>query len=178
MLVYKDIEDFYNCFQEHIGNSNYAKLDEKTIDMIYNKAIEEINHIRDQVKNEVKQNPAGINLSVLTTLLEQNCITEILNLLEERSLNECGDLSYTKRHLEYRMWARTLLYLSWTLRNLKGKVEVGHCQNDPAHRRGVDKMLCPKGSKFHLDFYNECLQSFENIIEVARLNPPKLVEPR
>ena len=37
-------------------------------------------------------------------------------------------------------------------------------------------MLCPQGSKFHLDFYNECLQSFENVIEAAKLNPPKLVD--
>ena len=32
-------------------------------------------------------------------------------------------------------------------------------------------MLCPQGSKFHLDFYNECLQSFENVIQAAKLNP-------
>ena len=69
------------------------------------------------------------------------------------------------------MWAWAVFFMSWTILNLKGKVEIGHCWN-PNHRLSDDRMRCPHGSKFHLDFYSECMESFKDIINSAELNSP------
>jgi len=170
-LVDKDIENFYNCFQAELHST--VNVDDSTIDLIFDKGVEQVNSLRMQAK-AMKNNPAQLIPIVLPMSAEQNCISKILNEFNDRHQDECK-LSYTREHLEYLIWARVLLLMSWILILLKHKVEEGHCRNEPSHRHGSQHMLCPQGSKFHLDFYNECLQSLENIIESAKLNPPKLV---
>lgn len=175
-LDFKDIQNFYDCYQEQIGTGIASKLTEQEIDEICDKAIDKINDARQTSKhiiNTFKGNPQLQSISfpaILTLLLDQNCLTQILKITTEREKHECG-LRYDNKNTENQMWAWAIFFMSWTVRNLKGKVEVGHCWN-PNHRLRDDKVTCPQGSKFHLDFYNDCLQSFKDIIKSAELNTP------
>ena len=177
-LVFKNIEEFYACVEKEMDSSNPSNLDDQKVDQICDDAIGRINARRRMVKkylSEHTQEKSAMLPPILNNLLEENCVSKIIRLFEDRTLDECDLAYYLLSSTEHFVWAWTLLIMSWTLRNLKGKVEAGSCYN-PTHKRGDRDMLCPQGSKFHLDFYNECLQSFENIIEAAKLNPPELVD--
>ncbi len=177
-IVFKNIEEFYACVEKQMDSSNASNLDDQKVDQVYDDAIGRINTRRGMVKkylSEHRQEKSAMLPPVLSKLLEENCVSKITQLFEDRILEECDLAYYRVSSTEHFVWAWTLLIMSWTLRNLKAKVEAGSCYNQ-THKLGDRDMLCPQGSKFHLDFYNECLQSFENIIEAAKLNPPKLVD--
>lgn len=182
-LDFNDIQMFYDCYEKEIHQSTIANLTEEKIDEICNKTIERIEGIRigsKSVVNNMKGHMAeSKNIAeILTLLLNQNCLTHFLEIAESREKLECGNLKYDGGNTEYQMWAWAVFFMSWTLRNLKGKVEVGHCRNpNHKHRSDInDNMNCPHGSKFHLDFYNDCLKSFKDIIHSAENNPPILIK--
>jgi hypothetical protein len=56
---------------------------------------------------------------------------------------------------------------------LKGKVEVGHCQNNTHGPEG--KRMCPKGSTFHKKMYDECVAMLKEVIELSTKTSPKVV---
>ncbi len=173
-LVFKNIEEFCVCVEKQLDTSNVSKLDDQKVDQICDNAIGRINTRRKTVKDYLSEHPqekSAMLPPVISILLEENCVSKATQLFEDRTLDGC-DLAYFRlSSTEHFVWAWTLLIMSWTLRNLS-KVENGSCYNQ-THKRGDEDMLCPEGSKFHLDFYNECLESFENII--AKLNPPELL---
>jgi len=178
-LVFKDIEDFYACVEKQMGTSNRSNLCDQKVDQICDNAIERINTLRKVVKKYLSEHPrekSAMLPPVLTILLEENCVSKTIELFEDRTLDECDLAYYRRTSTEHFVWAWTLIVMSWTLRNLKGKVEVGSCHNTSHPHGNREPRLCSQASTFHLDFYNECLQSFENIIEAAKLNPPELVQ--
>lgn len=174
-LDFNDIQKFYDCYQEQIGPSNMVTMTDQKIDEICDRTIIDIENIRKISKSLKGQ--AGVNTAILTLLLEQNCLTEVLKMAEEIIKPDCGlgysplDKPNQPTSLEHKMWGWAVFFTSWTLRNLKGKVEVGSCHNE-AHRLQDTRMHCPQGSNFHLDFYNECLQSFKDIINSVETKPP------
>jgi hypothetical protein len=177
-IVFKNIEEFYDCVEKQMDSSSASNLDDQKVDQIYDDAIARMNTRCAMVKNYLSKNgreKSAMLPLVLNSLLEENCVSKITQLFDDRTLDECDLAYYRLSSTEHFVWACTLLIMSWTLRNLKAKVEEGSCYNQ-THKRGDKDLLCPQGSKFHLDFYNECLQSFENVIEAAKLNPPKLVD--
>ena len=177
-IVFKNIEEFYDCVEIQMDSSSASNLDDQKVDQIYDDAIAQINKRCAMVNKYLSKNrreKSAMLPLVLNSLLEENCVSKITQLFDDRTLDECDLAYYRLSSTEHFVWACTLLIMSWMLRKLKGKVEEGSCYNQ-THKRGDKDMLCPQGSKFHLDFYNECLQSFENVIEAAKLNPPKLVD--
>lgn len=106
MLTSKDIEDFYQCFEAQMSPSDKANLDEKLIDQMYEKAVERIKALREVVKANLKQHPEskGVMLPVLILFLEENCKNKVLELLDNRALDECS-LLYSKDKIEYSVWA-------------------------------------------------------------------------
>jgi hypothetical protein len=170
--------DFYECFEKQSEASMPPNLNGQKVDQICDNSIAQINKLRKLIKVYLTDHPEEKSVMlppISTILLEENCVSGILELFEDRTLDGCNLGYYRKTSTEHFVWGWTLLLMSWSLRNLKGKVEVGSCHNDPSHRHGQSNMLCPEGSKFHLDFYNECLESLENIIQAAKLNPPSLI---
>jgi hypothetical protein len=185
-LDFTNIDNFYKCYQEQIGHSIASNLTDQKIDEICDKAIDTIDYIRNASKYTIQllkgqpESESNNLPAILMLLLEQNCLNQFLEITENRVRQECG-LGYYRQadhtaippHYvsnEHLMWAWAVFFMSWTIRNLKGKVEIGHCWNQD--HRYSDKMSCPQGSKFHLEFYNDCLQSFKDIIKSAELNPP------
>ena len=177
-IVLKNIEEFYTCVEKQIDSSIASNLDDQKVDQIYDDAIGRINTRRGMVKKYLSEHPqekSAMLPPILSLLLDENCVSKITQAFEDRTSDECDLAYYRFSSTEHFIWAWTLLIMSWMLRNLKAKVEAGSCYNQ-SHKRGERDMLCPQGSKFHLDFYTECLQSFENVIEAINLNPPKLVD--
>jgi len=69
-----------------------------------------------------------------------------------------------------------MITMSWSIRNLKGKVEVGSCYNTTTHQHGAkEPRLCSVGSQFHKKFYDECIRTFEDIVNIANGNVPKII---
>ena len=177
-IDFKNIGEFYDCVEKQMDSSNASNLDNQKVDQIYDGAIGRINTRRETIKKYLSKNrheKSAMLPLVLSSLLEENCVSKITQLFDDRTLDECDLAYYRLSSTEHFVWACALLVMSWTLRNLKAKVKTGSCYNQ-SHKRGEKDMLCPQASKFHLDFYNECLASFENVIEAAKLNPPKLVD--
>jgi hypothetical protein len=73
------------------------------------------------------------------------------------------------------MWTLALISLSWILNNLKEKTEDGHCHNINHEHGDVNPRLCPLGSQFHKDLYDECLNSFKEMLQVSKDHPPKVI---
>jgi len=73
------------------------------------------------------------------------------------------------------MWTLALISLSWILNNLKEKTEDGHCHNTNHEHGDINPRLCPIGSQFHKDLYDECLNSFKEILQVYKDHPPKVI---
>jgi hypothetical protein len=126
-------------------------------------------HNIDDICNLIKQN---VNTSqtiypmLFTLKLEQETASKSSEILEDKRLGEC---------MEHRMWMLSLITMSWTLRNLKGKIEVGSCHNINHPHGSREPRMCNIGSEFHRDFYNDCIRSFENILRIAKENPPATI---
>lgn len=75
-FIDKDIENFYNCFQAQLNCT--VNADDSIIDLIFDKAVEQVNSLRIQAK-AMKNNPAQLIPIVLPMLAEQNCISKILD---------------------------------------------------------------------------------------------------
>src|SRR5690349_15638423 len=84
----KDIQDFYNCYQEQMSPSNMSTLTDQKIDEICDRTITDIQNIRMISKSLKGQ--AGVNIAILTLLIEQNCVTQFLQKAEEIVKRECG----------------------------------------------------------------------------------------
>lgn len=91
-----------------------------------------------------------------------------------RDYNECN-LQYSGGSLENRMWSLVLISISWLLNNLKMKSENGHCQNTVHSHGDKTPRLCPVGSKFHRELYDECLKLLEDILRESKNNRPNII---
>jgi hypothetical protein len=123
-LVFKDIEDFYKCFEEVSDASNPSNLNGQKVDQIFDNAIVRINKLRKLIKQYLTDHPeekSAMLPPILTILLEENCVSRILELFEDKTLDECNLGYYRKTSTEHFVWGWTYLTMSWTLRNLKGQ---------------------------------------------------------
>jgi hypothetical protein len=88
--------------------------------------------------------------------------------------DEC-DIDYGDGHIENKMYSLAIISMSWLFNKLKGKVEVGHCNNTKHDQGDRNLGLCVKGSEFHKKLYDETLESFEGVLQLARDNTPKII---
>ena len=95
-LVFKNIEEFYACVEKQMDSSNPSNLDDQKVDQICDGAIGRINARRRMVKkylSEHTQEKSAMLPPILNNLLEENCVSKIIQLFEDRTLDEC-DLVY------------------------------------------------------------------------------------
>ena len=88
---------------------------------------------------------------------------EANNYLEKRKKDECL-VSYDHNHVEYVMWVLSLMFMSWSVTNLKRKTQNGHCQNVNHSHGDKNPRHCQEGTKFHQEFYNEYIKSFKDLL--------------
>ena len=87
---------------------------------------------------------------------------------------------YDINKVEYQMWITSLISMSWLLMNVKLKCEHGQCHN-PVHKETQDRTkftLCPIGSAKHLEFYDNIVNSLEQLLNYAKEHRPTPIPPR
>jgi len=95
-LDFNDIQKFYHCYQEQIGQSIASNLTDQIIDQICNDTVNKINSARKTIKqiiNTYKGNPQLDSISfpaILTLLLDQNCVTQFLEVTDDKINPDCG----------------------------------------------------------------------------------------
>ena len=95
-LDLKDIENFYKCYQEQIGPSTISNLSDQEIDEICDNTVSKIEQIRQSSKiivNNLKGQSQANSTSlptILTLLMEQNCLFQLLHITEDKIIRECG----------------------------------------------------------------------------------------
>ena len=155
-LKEKDIISFYDDVQKIIQN---------LVSNITEQNIEEICNAAKQWLKQTDNNKSSIFLPLFILSMESLVCQRSASLLKNKVEPECG-LSYlngvhNNLSLEHGMWMLAMITMSWTIRNLKGKVEVGSCHNTTTHQHGArEPRLCSVGSQFHKKFYDECIRTF------------------
>ena len=112
--------------------------------------------VQDQIKE-------GTNINILL-----NNIMATLNSFESSEVykSEKCSVSYYKDSLELTMWNLSVLIMSWTLMNLKHKVEEGHCHNIDHPHGDQNPRKCSDGSKFHYILYQKCIKSMYDTLAI------------
>jgi hypothetical protein len=91
-----------------------------------------------------------------------------------KKFDEC-DINYGDGSMENKMYSLAIISMSWLFNNLKGKVEVGHCNNTKHDHGDRNLRLCVKSSEIHKKLYDETLKSFEGVLQLARDHTPKII---
>jgi hypothetical protein len=81
---------------------------------------------------------------------------------------------YKSNSFEYLMWTNSLISLCWLLKNVKNKCEHGQCHN-PIHKEIQDRTgftQCIIGSAKHLEFYDNIVNSLEELLEYEKEHCP------
>lgn len=94
-IVFKNIEEFYDCIEKQMDGSNASNLDDQKVNQICDNAIGRINARRGMVKKYLSEHPQekSAMLPPVLNLLLENCVSKITQLFEDRALDEC-DLAY------------------------------------------------------------------------------------
>lgn len=91
--------------------------------------------------------------------------------LQTRSNPEC-ETCYNWQGYEYRFWKLGLMSMAWIITLLKLKTEQGHCHT---HKKQTGNP-CAIGSKFHKQFYDDCIESFETALKTLKSETPKVAD--
>lgn len=178
-LTVKDIDSFYNLVEEANGQSLIENLTEEQIDVVCEKAIQDIQNNFNVLKDYLKNN-RDVKGRVFTPLrilkMEKDLPIKSKEIHEDKILEECKLYYHKGVSVEHCIWMSAMITMSWTLRNLKGKTEIGSCHNLDHPHGSTTPRLCPVGSSFHKDFYKDCLDSFKEILRIAEENQPVQVK--
>jgi hypothetical protein len=123
----------------------------------------------ESIKHQLKRNlPPSATLfdKFVLDLGSELAPKEASKYLEKRTEADCG-LNYDQNNNEYQIWITALMATSWIITNWKKKTEDGHCQNK-GHWPDERHPFCPKGSKFHKELHDECIRTFENILNITK----------
>jgi hypothetical protein len=122
-------------------------------------------HIQGLITKHSQLNVNNFMLELTSTLVSNTPF---------KNFDECG-IHYSEGSMENRMFSLAIISMSWILNNMKRKVEDGHCQNTKHEHRDRNPRLCPKGSEFHRNLYDESLKSFEDVLQEAKDHSPKII---
>lgn len=101
-----------------------------------------------------------------------NIVNHYLSKVDNMQMkNDNCIVDYTPDMLEKRALSISLFLMSWVLENFRKKTEDGHCQNVNHSHGDRHPRMCMEGSVFHMEMYNECLSSFEEVIEAVKKIP-------
>jgi hypothetical protein len=130
----------------------------------------------NNINNLISKNKANgsLNFTIFANDLSKLANDKSKEFFNSRYNRDCR-VGYTDCNVEYMMWMIALMSVSWSIINLRNKTENGHCQNNtPDHGHpNKNPPLCHHGSEFHKEFYNDCILSFENILNNLRSNSPE-----
>jgi hypothetical protein len=72
---------------------------------------------------------------------------------------------YDRNNLEIKMWILSLIFMSWTLMNLKIKSKKGIVLTHIINME-INPRECFDGRKFHYSIYQKCIKSFYESLAV------------
>jgi hypothetical protein len=147
---------FYRILENSLHESDISKINEGDIDA-WSESFKKI--IRESKEHGGK----GVFVPFLMWKLGEISPVEANNYLEKRKQDECL-ISYDHNNVEYVIWVLSLMFMSWSVTNLKRKTENGHCQNINHSHGDKNPRLCQEGTKFHQEFYDEYIKTFKDLL--------------
>jgi hypothetical protein len=57
-----------------------------------------------------------------------------------------------------------LMFMSWSITNLKRKTQNGHCQNIDHPHGDMNPRRCQEGTKFHQELYDEYIKTLKDLL--------------
>ena len=147
---------FYRILENSLLESDISKINEKDIDA-WSQSFKKV------VRESREKSGNGVFVPFLMWKLGEISPVEASKYLVNRKQDECR-VSYDHNNVEYILWMMTLMFMSWSVTNLKRKAQNGHCQNiDHAHG-DTNPRLCKEGTIFHQELYNECIKTFKDLL--------------
>jgi hypothetical protein len=147
---------FYRVLENSLLESDISKINEADIDA-WSQSFKKI------VTDSKETSGKGVFVSLLMWKLGEISPVEANYNLDKRKDDECR-ISYDHNNIEYLVWVMALMFMSWSITNLKRKTRNGYCQNIDHPHRDTNPRLCQEGTTFHREFYNECVRTFRDLL--------------
>jgi hypothetical protein len=147
---------FYRILENSLHESDISKINEGDIDA-WSQSFKKV------VRESKEKGGKGVFVPFLMWRLGEISPVEANNYLDRRKHDECF-VSYDHNNVEYVVWVMALMFMSWSITNLKRKTQNGHCQNVNHSHGDTNPRLCQEGAKFHQDLYNECIKTFGDLL--------------
>ena len=147
---------FYRIVENSLLESDISKIKEADIDA-WSQSFKKV------VRESNERNGKGVFVPFLMWKLGEISPVEANSYLDKKRLDQC-QISYDYKNAEYVIWVMALMFMSWSITNLKRKTQNGHCQNINHPHGDTNPRLCEEGTKFHRELYNECVESFRGLL--------------
>jgi len=153
------ISHFYRILENSLLESDISKMNERDIDA-WSQSFKKV------VAESKEKSGKGVFVPFLMWRLGEISPVEASKYLDKRKDDECR-VSYDHNNVEYVIWVMALMFMSWSITNLKRKRQNGHCQNINHPHGNTNPRYCQEGTKFHQELYNECVKTFEDLLTLS-----------
>jgi hypothetical protein len=153
------ISHFYRILENSLLESDISKMNERDIDA-WSQSFKKV------VAESKEKSGKGVFVPFLMWKLGEISPVEASKYLDKRKDDECR-VSYDHNNVEYVIWVMALMFMSWSITNLKRKRQNGHCQNINHPHGNTNPRYCQEGTKFHQELYNECVKTFEDLLTLS-----------
>jgi hypothetical protein len=147
---------FYRLLENLLVESDISKINEADIDA-WSESFKKV------VSESREKSGKGVFIPFLMWKLGEISHVEASKYLVNRKQDECR-VNYDHNNVEYIIWVMALMFMSWSITNLKRKMQNGHCRNIDHPHGDRNPRLCQEGTKFHQELYNECAKTFEDLL--------------
>jgi hypothetical protein len=147
---------FYRIVENSLLESDISKINEADIDA-WSQSFKKI------VRESKENNGEGVFVPFLMWKLGEISHVEANNYLVKRKQDECR-ISYDHNNAEYVIWVMALMFMSWSITNLKRKTQNGHCQNIDHPHGDMNPRRCQEGTKFHQELYDEYIKTLKDLL--------------
>jgi hypothetical protein len=147
---------FYRILENSLLESDISKINEKDIDA-WSQSFKKI------LAESKDTSGMGVFVPFLMWRLGEISPVEASKYLDRRKDDE-SRVSYDHNNVEYVVWVMALMFMSWSIINLKRKTQNGHCQNIEHPHGDTNPRSCQEGTKFHKELYYECVKTFEDLL--------------
>ncbi len=147
---------FYRTLENSFLESDISKINQEDIDA-WSQSFKKV------VAESKESGGKGVFVPFLMWRLGEISPVEASKNLVRRKDDECR-VSYDQNNVEYVIWVMALMFMSWCITNLKRKTQNGHCQNIEHPHGDMIPRHCQEGTKFHLEFYNDCVKTVQDLL--------------
>jgi hypothetical protein len=147
---------FYRILENSLLESDISKIKEGDIDA-WSQSFKKV------VAESKVRSGKGVFVPFLMWRLGEISPVEASKYLDRRKGDECR-VSYDHNNVEYVVWVMALMFMSWSITNLKRKIQNGHCQNIEHPHGDSNPRYCQEGTKFHQELYKECVRTFRDLV--------------